>query len=224
VNKSTALWISLSLPVLASWPASVSAQQIAEPAKLACRDLSTNGGVLLPNETLVNGQACHEANAKPPRPSSAVMPQTKAMPQAEPASYKQPVTATPGAAPAAGPDIASMRINSGSTVFIQPMGGFETYMESAMVKKEVSLMPIIEEAKANYLMKGSSEETEKQGGVLKAATLGQMHSQATATIQLIDRRTSAIVFAYTVTKKNTLHAEQSAAEDVAKHLKDRMDQ
>ena len=38
-------------------------QQATVPVKMECRDLSTSGNVLAPNETLVNGMACHVVGA-----------------------------------------------------------------------------------------------------------------------------------------------------------------
>ncbi|SRR6266478_2074299 len=41
------------------------AQQSASPVKMECRDLSATGSVVQPNESLVNGMACHVVDAKP---------------------------------------------------------------------------------------------------------------------------------------------------------------
>ncbi len=55
------------------------------------------------------------------------------------------------------------------------------------------------------------------------AFTGQIHSDDAASIQMIDRKTDAVVFAYAVNKKNTWHGQQTTAEACAKHLKEQME-
>jgi hypothetical protein len=195
------------------------AQQQAAPVKMECRDLASSGNVVFPNETLVNGLACHVVSAKPTIAPAAAPIAPVPSQQSQPSQ----VPAAPGAtdAPAAPVDLASMRINAGSTVFIEPMDGFENYVAAAMRKKDVPLMPIADESKANYIIKGTSEE--KKAGWAKMAFAGQIHSDDAASVQMIDRRTGAIVFAYAVNKKNTLHGQQTTAEACAKHLKEQIE-
>jgi hypothetical protein len=190
-----------------------SAQQTpATPPKMECRDLSTSGNVVFPNETIVNGMACHVVATKPAT-------QTAAAPTAQPQQAAPAVPVSPAApsgtqAPPA--DLASMRINAGSTVFIAPMDGFENYIAAALRKKDVPLMPIADESKANYVLRGSSEEKKTSFATIALA-------DESASVQLVDRRTGAIVFAYAMSKKNTLHGQQSAAEACVKHLKEQID-
>ncbi len=201
------------------------AQQQAAPVKMECRDLATSGNVVFPNETLVNGLACHVVSVKPTvAPASAPVapvPSPQSQPGQVPAAPGTTAAAATPADPAASVDLASMRINAGSTVFIEPMDGFENYMAAAMRKKDVPLMPIADESKANYIIKGTSEE--KKAGWAKMAFAGQIHSDDAASVQMIDRRTGAIVFAYAVNKKNTLHGQQTTAEACAKHLKEQIE-
>jgi hypothetical protein len=206
------------------------AQQQSAPVKMECRDLSTSGNVVFPNETLVNGLACHVVNAKPTAaqpaaPIAAAPPQPQqspSSPAAQAASLSRvPDPAAAPAAPSAPADIASMRINAGSTVYVAPMDGFENYLQAALRKKDVPLMPIADESKANYIIRGTAEE--KKAGWAKMAFMGQIHSDDAASVQMIDRRTGAIVFAYAVNKKNTLHGQQTTAEACAKHLKEQIE-
>lgn len=50
--------------------------------------------------------------------------------------------------------------------------------------------------------------------------MGNIHSDEQASIKLVDTKTSQVVFAYAVNKKNSLHGRQTAAEACAKHLKE----
>ncbi len=71
------------------------------------------------------------------------------------------------------------------------------------------------------MLRGTSEE--KKPGTAKIIFMGQLHSDNAASVQMSDRATGAIVFAYAVNKKNTLHGQQTTAEACAKHLKDQIE-
>jgi len=197
-------------------------QQSAPPVKMECRDLSTSGNVVYPNETLVNGMVCHVVDVKPAvQPAPAVIPakaapMTPALAQAPVSTQAYaPVSANASATP------VSTRIASGATVFISPMDGFENYLAAAFQKKGVPLVPVGTEEQATYVLKGTSEE--KKPGAAKIIFMGQIHADNAASVQMMDRTTGAIVFAYAVNKKNTLHGQQTTAEACAKHLKDQIE-
>jgi hypothetical protein len=95
---------------------------------------------------------------------------------------------------------AGNRITAGATVFIAPQNGFENYLAAALQKKSVPLVAVSNPEHATYILKGAS-----------------------ANVQLIDQKTGAIVFAYSVNKKSTLHGQQTTAEACAKHLKEQIE-
>lgn len=101
------------------------------------------------------------------------------------------------------------------------MEGFESYLAAALQKKGVPLVPVANESQATYVIKGTSEE--KKAGWAKIVMQGQIHSDDSASVQMFDRRTGAIVFAYAVNKKNTMHGQQTTAEACAKHLKEQIE-
>jgi hypothetical protein len=193
--------------------ASTASSQPQSAVKMECRDLTTSETTLAPNETLVNGMACHvvgsgaKQNAPTPAKSSAFVNP----PQAPNAPV--PVDSTPVP--------VDTRIASGATVFIVPMEGFENYLTAALQKKNVPLVPVASEEQARYILKGTSEE--KKPGWAKMVMMKQVHSDNAASVQLIDRKSGAIVFAYSVDKKNTLHGQQTTAEACAKHLKEQIE-
>jgi hypothetical protein len=199
-------------------------QQPAPPVKIECRDLSTSGNVVYPNETLVNGMACHVVDTKPAIQPATSIPQTKAV-SVTPAPAQSPVSTQPSASAPAPAEVPappiSTRIISGATVFISPMEGFENYLAAAFQKKGVPLVPVGSEEQATYVLKGTSEE--KKPGAAKIIFMGQIHADNAASVQMMDRRTGAIVFAYAVNKKNTLHGQQTTAEACAKHLKEQIE-
>jgi hypothetical protein len=108
-------------------------------------------------------------------------------------------------------------ITIGGKVYIEKMGGFETYLAAAFGKKNVQLVLTSEESNADYVVSGVSED--KKAGWAKIVFMGNIHSDANASVSMTDKKTGDIVFAYAVDKKSTLHGQQTTAEAVAKHLK-----
>ena len=136
----------------------------------------------------------------------------------------QPAAASPtagaalptAAAPTAATPI-STKIVSGSKVYITPMDGFENYLAAALGKKKVQLIPVTDKDQADYVITGTS--LDKKAGWAKIVFMGNIHSDNAASITMSDRKTGAIVYAYAVDKKSTMHGQQTTAEACAKHLK-----
>ena len=142
-----------------------------------------------------------------------------------PATPVQPATAapapnaaspTPATAPVAAAPI-STKIIPGSRVYITPMDGFENYLAAALGKKKVQLIPVTDKDQADYVITGTS--LDKKAGWAKIVFMGNIHSDNAASITMSDRKTGAIVYAYAVDKKSTMHGQQTTAEACAKHLK-----
>ena len=187
------------------------AQQPTTTVQMQCRDLASTGNVLGPDETLVNGMACH-AIKQVAVPASAHALVANPTPIGSSESPQPPVTATT-LAPATP---ASMKIIPGSKVYIAPMDGFENYLAAALGKKKVQLVPVADQSLADYVISGTS--VDKKAGWAKIVVMGNIHSDNAASITMTDRRTGAIVYAYAVDKKSTMHGQQTTAEACAKHL------
>jgi len=156
----------------------------------------------------MNGLACHVVGAKQDvaaKSSASVAAQPPSHATAEP-SQSQDFSA---------PAPVDTHIQAGATVFVVPMDGFENYLAAALQKKNVPLVPVASEQQARYILRGTSEE--KKPGWAKMVMMKQIHSDDAASVQMIDRKSGAIVFAYSVNKKNTLHGQQTTAEACAKH-------
>jgi hypothetical protein len=125
--------------------------------------------------------------------------------------------------PATAPDTSSadLTIPTNSTVFIEPMNGFETYLSAALAKKKVPLVVVTNKEKADFLITGASDT--KKAGWAKIVFMGDLHSDEEASVAMVNNKTSTVVFAYAVNKKNTLHGQQTSAEACAKHLKGRIE-
>jgi hypothetical protein len=145
-------------------------------------------------------------------------------PTPQPATPVQPATAAPAAnaalpAPAAAPlqpTAISTKIVPGSKVYVTPMDGFENYLAAALGKKKVQLIPVMDKDLADYVITGTS--LDKKAGWAKIVFMGNVHSDNAASITMSDRKTGAIVYAYAVDKKSTMHGQQTTAEACAKHL------
>jgi hypothetical protein len=201
------------------------AQQSSTTVQMQCHDLASAGNFLGPDETLVNGMACRlvkpavaPAAAQAAVANPAAAPATAQAPVANPApaastmSPQSGVTATP-VAPATP---ISMKIIPGSKVYIAPMEGFESYLVAALGKKKVQLVPVSDQSLADYVISGTS--VDKKAGWAKIVFMGNVHSDNAASITMTDRRSGAIVYAYAVDKKSTMHGQQTTAEACAKHL------
>ena len=110
-------------------------------------------------------------------------------------------------------------IKSGSSIYIQPMGGFEGYLTAAITKKHVPLVVVAEKEKADYVITGNMmQRGPEQPTVYRQRSWEKDHGETTASISVIDPQSSRVLFAYTVGK--TGDAMQTAAESCAKHLKE----
>jgi hypothetical protein len=122
---------------------------------------------------------------------------------------------SPASATQDGP--VNTKIVPGSRVYITPMDGFENYLAAALGKKKVPLVPVADKEHADYVISGTS--LDKKAGWAKIVFMGNIHSDNAASITMMDTKTSAIVYAYAVDKKSTMHGQQTTAEACAKHLK-----
>jgi hypothetical protein len=194
--------------------------QQATTVQLECHELSSTGNVLGPDETLMNGMACHTVKQAPVKQAQSQIPQVVAAseksyvatpaPATVPASNAQPAPVAPATAD-------SLKIIQGSRVYITPMDGFENYLAAAFGKKKVPLIPVADQNQADYVISGTS--IDKKAGWAKIVFMGNIHSDNAASVTMTDRRTGAIVYAYAVDKKSTMHGQQTTAEACAKHLK-----
>ena len=144
----------------------------------------------------------------------------------------------------------SPHIKSGSTVYIKPMDGYETYLAAAFAKKKVPLVVVADKTKADFLITSTvSHITPNQPAVVvnnsntNVAVSGnatvnntprsafeqgleEAHARqaargsTSAGISVVDAHSSQIVFAYSVGKNANTNQIQSTAEACAKHLKE----
>jgi hypothetical protein len=77
-------------------------------------------------------------------------------------------------------------ITSGGKVYIEKMEGFETYLTAAFAKKKVQLIVTSDASQADYVISGVSAE--KKAGWAKIVFMGNIHSDAAASITMTDKK------------------------------------
>lgn len=100
------------------------------------------------------------------------------------------------------------------------MEGFDGFLAVAFERKHVPLAAEINEARATYVLQ--LKWPERDAEMAKASYKTTHHAGDVPTLQLVERRTSNIVFAYTLNKSNTWHGQQGTAESVADLLKEQI--
>ena len=107
---------------------------------------------------------------------------------------------------------------AGAKVYIEPMGGgFETDLAAALVKKHVPVMIVDSEQHATFLIAGGNQDT--KAGWAKTIFFTPAPSEH-ASITVKDPANGNIVYAYAWDGIAARKGAQSAAEGIAKHLKE----
>jgi hypothetical protein len=110
------------------------------------------------------------------------------------------------------------RVLAGSKIFVEGDQGFDVFLSAALNKKNVPVSVVADKSQADFILEASSQS--EKSGWARTIFLGQTGSNEEASIRLINVKTTEVVFAYAVNKRNSVHGKQSSAEACAKHLKD----
>jgi hypothetical protein len=122
---------------------------------------------------------------------------------------------------AVGPSLQAQQatLHRGAKVFVAPMpDGFDTYIKSALAKKQVPVQVVASRDEAELEIKGTSDS--QKASAAKKVFMGSWHSDEQASINVTDLKSGEIVYAYSANKKNSAHGKQTSAEACAKHLKE----
>jgi hypothetical protein len=113
---------------------------------------------------------------------------------------------------------ASETVDAGNAQHKAKQIDFGSAIAAALVKKEVPVTVVTDAAKAQWSIKTVSSQKEDSTGTKVAKLMlwgGGGFTKFEGTIQVVDRESSAVLYAYNVKKGNF----QSAAEAFAKHFK-----
>lgn len=103
-------------------------------------------------------------------------------------------------------------------VYVAPMlGGFENYIIAGFRNKKVPLTVVVDRSKADYEISGVSES--EKAGWAKMLFIGSENSNEQASIKVVELKSGAVIFGYSVHKGNSVRGRQSAGEACAKHIK-----
>jgi hypothetical protein len=114
--------------------------------------------------------------------------------------------------------IEPAKVPAGSKIYVAPGDGFDTFLAAAITKKKVPVTVVADKDKADFILEAASQS--EKAGWARTVFMGQSGSNEEASIRLLNAKTSEVVFAYAVHKRNSVHGKQSSAEACAKHLKE----
>jgi hypothetical protein len=112
-------------------------------------------------------------------------------------------------------------IPAGATVYIEANEGFDTYLRAAFQKKGVPLSIVVDKLKADYVM-SSTMASGKDPGVAAAIFLGKRNANQDASISIVEIKSGIVRYSYAVHKYNAVNGKQSAAEAIAKNVKNKV--
>jgi hypothetical protein len=159
---------------------------------------------------LLYGACACAQETSPPTPANA-----NATANTAPAVEQKLVAAEPGAL------ISGEKIPSGARVFVAPMqNGFDNYVTAGLQQKKVPVIVVADRGKADYEISGVAE-TDKAGWA-KMLFMGSQQTAETASVKMVNLKTGAVVFAYSVNKGNSVRGKQSAGEACAKHIREKI--
>ena len=116
------------------------------------------------------------------------------------------------------------------TVYIEPQNGFETYVAAAIGKKQVPVDVVTDPTRATFRLKAAPVEIKQEstGGKIARCMFAYcigIEDKGNVSVQLIEARSSKMLWAYSVNKqRGGSKNQQSMAEAVAKHFKEFLSQ
>ena len=112
-------------------------------------------------------------------------------------------------------------IPPGAKVYVEPNAGFETYLIAAIQKKKVDLAVVTDKAQAEFVV-SSTISKGNEPGAAAVIFLGKRNANQDASVSIVNRGTGVVVFAYSVHKYDAVKGQQSAAEAIAKNIKNKI--
>lgn len=117
--------------------------------------------------------------------------------------------------------MSAQRIPFGARVYVAPIvNGFDNYIIAGIQKKKVPIVIVADRSKAEFEVTGIAD-TDKAGWA-KMLFMGSQQTNESASVKMVNLKTGAVVFAYSVNKVNSVRGKQSAGEACAKHMKEKI--
>jgi hypothetical protein len=108
---------------------------------------------------------------------------------------------------------------AGAKMFIEPMGGFENYLQAAILSKHLPLTVVLDKAQADLIANGSWRELD--GGFSGNGSLVRplrSRKNYSASVSIVDPKSSAVVFSYAAQKSGSRDLSKEVAEEWATQL------
>jgi hypothetical protein len=119
--------------------------------------------------------------------------------------------------------LPNQTLPAGARLYVAPMNnGFETYVVAGLHKKQVPVVVVTIRERADFELTGVS--TSDQAGWARMLFLKEQGTNEAASVKIVNLKSGDVVFAYAVTKVNSVSGKQSAGEAVAKHIKEKIEQ
>lgn len=115
------------------------------------------------------------------------------------------------------------------SVFVDSKDGFGNYIIAALHKKGTPATAILDKSRADYILQSTDVSTHQESGAGKVArclfaSCAGIADTSTVSVELIDAKSSAVDWSYTVHKqRGGGYNQQSMAEAIAKHLKNHLE-
>lgn len=120
------------------------------------------------------------------------------------------------------PALPNESLPRGAKLYVAPIeNGFDTYIIAGLQNKSVPVVVVTIRDKADYELTGVSESD--KAGWAKMLFLKSTSSAEIASVKVVNIKTGSVVFAYSVSKGNSMRGKQSAGEAVAKHIKEKIE-
>jgi hypothetical protein len=104
----------------------------------------------------------------------------------------------------------------------QPLAvGFESYLASALRKKNVPLIIVADISQADFVIEGTADK--KPAGWAKKVLLGDFRKSTSASMTVTNLRTGVVAYADSSDKASANRGMRSSAEKLAKYLKRKME-
>ncbi len=116
-------------------------------------------------------------------------------------------------------------IASGSKIYIEAKDGnegFDTYLRAAFDKKKVPLAIVVDKDKADLVLV-NTVISGKEPGAAAIIFTGKRNANQDASASIVDIKSGVVLYSYSVHKYNAVNGKQSAAEAIAKHIKDKIE-
>lgn len=146
-----------------------------------------------------------------------------------PGSAQTPARTYPDKAPS--DPFQARLIPRNSKVYIAPMVsedpskplavGFESYLASALRKKNVPLIIVADISQADFAIEGTADK--KAAGLAKKILLGDFRKSTSASMTVTNLRTEVVAYADSSDKASANRGMRSSAEKLAKYLKRKME-